>query len=95
VRLQYDVYHAQRMEGNIVSTLRRLLPSIAHVQIADSPARGEPGTGELNYDYILDELATHGYNGYVGLEYRPSGTTLESFSWLSAGRGTPSPRATA
>lgn len=87
VRLQYDAYHMQRMEGNVVDTLRRHLPEIAHVQIADSPGRNEPGTGELDYDLILAELSRLGYDGYVGLEYRPSGATLESFGWLFRHRG--------
>ena len=87
VWLQYDVYHMQRMEGNIVANLRDHLPEISHVQIADSPGRGEPGTGELNYPYILGELARLGYEGHVGLEYNPSGEDTErdtehSLRWL-------------
>ena len=83
VKLQYDVYHMQRMEGNIIPTLREHVGTIAHVQVADAPDRGEPGTGELNYRYIfanLDELA---YAGWIGLEYKPTtGSTEESLAWL-------------
>lgn len=83
VRLQYDVYHMQRMEGNIVATLRDHIGEIAHVQIADSPGRGEPGTGEIRFPYIFEQLEALNYQGYVGLEYRPSsGNTEESLRWL-------------
>lgn len=83
VKLQYDVYHMQRMEGNIVATLRAYIGQIAHIQIADSPGRGEPGTGEINYRYVLNAIEEVGYNGYIGLEYNPTtATTLESLEWL-------------
>jgi hydroxypyruvate isomerase len=84
VELQYDVYHMQRMEGNLADTIARLLPRIGHVQIADAPGRGEPGTGEINYRFILDLLERSGYRGWVGLEYNPStSTTEESLGWIS------------
>ncbi|MDR7452801.1 MAG: TIM barrel protein, partial [Armatimonadota bacterium] len=83
-RLQYDVYHMQRMEGNLVDTMRRLRDRIGHVQIADAPARHEPGTGEIHFPYVLRELDALGYQGYVGLEYRPSGRTEDSFGWIEA-----------
>lgn len=83
VKLQYDVYHMQRMEGNLVANIREHIDWIAHVQIADSPARGEPGTGEIDYPYVLGQLEEAGYDGYVGLEYNPTTvTTEESFGWL-------------
>lgn len=82
VKMQYDVYHMQRMEGNIVATLRAQASRLGHVQIADAPDRHQPGTGELNFPYILAQLAESGYNGYVGLEYNPLGSTEDSFSWL-------------
>jgi hydroxypyruvate isomerase len=83
VRLQYDVYHMQRMEGNLVATIREHIHEIAHVQVADSPDRGEPGTGEINFTYLFRELEGLGYRGWVGLEYRPStGVTTESFGWV-------------
>ena len=83
VALQYDVYHMQRMEGNLSDTISRLQSRIGHVQIADPPARGEPGTGEINYRYILDLLERIGYAGWVGLEYNPStATTEESLVWM-------------
>lgn len=83
VKLQYDVYHMQRMEGNLVANLREYMPEIGHVQIADSPGRGEPGTGEIRYLYVFEQLQKLGYGGYVGLEYRPTAsTTEESLLWL-------------
>jgi hydroxypyruvate isomerase len=82
VRFQYDVYHLQRMEGELTTTLTRNLEWIGHVQIADVPGRHEPGTGEINYPHLLRALETAGYDGYVGLEYRPSGTTEDSLGWL-------------
>ena len=87
IRLQYDVYHAQRMEGNVVETVRRLSGRIAHIQIADSPGRGEPGTGEIDYRTLLRTLDDVGYPGYIGLEYRPmTDTTERSFLWLPEDR---------
>lgn len=84
VKLQYDVYHMQRMEGNLSETISRLLPRIGHVQIADSPTRHEPGTGEINDAYILDRLEHSGYEGWVGLEYNPSTpTTEDSLGWIA------------
>jgi hydroxypyruvate isomerase len=83
VRLQYDAYHMQRMEGNIVATLRGHIDEIAHVQVADSPGRGEPGTGEIRFPYVFAVLEELGYDGWVGLEYVPAdGTTEASLGWL-------------
>lgn len=82
VRFQYDVYHMQRMEGDLVHTIRACIDRIGHVQIADNPGRHEPGTGEINYRFVLGALEEAGYEGYVSLEYVPSGATQESFGWL-------------
>ncbi len=82
VRFQYDCYHMQRMEGQLIETMTKNLEWIGHVQIADAPGRHEPGTGEVNYANVLRALETAGYDGYVGLEYRPSGKTEDSLGWL-------------
>ena len=83
VALQYDAYHMQRMEGNVTATIEEHFAEIAHVQIADSPGRGQPGTGELNYDFIFRRLEELGYDGHVGLEYKaPDGDTEASLEWL-------------
>jgi hydroxypyruvate isomerase len=80
--LQFDMYHVQRTQGDVVATLRRLIGKVGHVQIADSPARGEPGTGELDYRFILRELDRLGYEGRVGLEYVPTQGTVEGLAWV-------------
>src|SRR5919199_332195 len=83
VKVQHDIYHMQRMEGNLVANLREHIGLIGHVQIADSPGRGEPGTGEIHFPFVLGELERLGYDGHVGLEYNPTTeTTEESFGWL-------------
>jgi hydroxypyruvate isomerase len=83
VRLQHDLYHMQRMEGNLSVTLRRHIGQIGHVQVADSPGRGEPGTGEIHYPYVFGVLEELGYDGYVGLEYNPTTErTEDSFAWI-------------
>ena len=83
VRLQYDVYHAQRTEGELSETIARLLPAIGHVQIADAPGRGEPGTGEIRFAHVLRLLERIGYAGHVGLEYLPTTpATADSFGWI-------------
>jgi hydroxypyruvate isomerase len=81
--LLYDAYHMQRMEGNLTATLRRHADRIHHIHVADAPERHEPGTGEINFPYVLGTLAEIGYDGYVGLEYRPSTeATEDSLGWL-------------
>ena len=81
--LQYDVYHAQRMSGNLAATIAARIDLIGHVQIADSPARNEPGTGEINYPFVLQALDEAGYDGWVSLEYRPRHSTEASLRWLT------------
>lgn len=81
VYLQYDVYHAQRMEGELAATLSAHLQRIGHVQIADNPGRHEPGTGEINFGFLLAHLDRLGYRGWVGCEYRPKTDTLSGLSW--------------
>jgi hydroxypyruvate isomerase len=69
------------MEGEVAATLSKHLPRIGHVQIADNPGRNEPGTGELNYRYLLAHLDRIGYTGWVGCEYKPATTTLAGLGW--------------
>lgn len=80
--LQYDIYHAQRMEGELAATLEQYLPRIGHIQIADNPGRHEPGTGEIHFKFLLDHLDQLGYQGWVGAEYRPTTTTEAGLGWL-------------
>ncbi len=83
IKLQYDVYHMQRMEGELCATLARLMPSIGHIQIADNPGRHEPGTGEINYHHILRHIDALGYQGWVGCEYRPVSGTSAGLGWMN------------
>ena len=83
VYLQYDVYHMQVMEGNLASTIATNLPRIAHIQIADVPGRHEPGTGEINYHYLLRHLDALGYKGWIGCQYAPLLTTQEGLGWMN------------
>ena len=81
--LQYDVYHAQRMEGELAAILRTNLPRISHIQIADNPGRHQPGTGEINYRWLLADFDAAGYKGYVGLEYIPTPDSVSSLDWVA------------
>lgn len=85
VRLQYDVYHMQIMEGDLVRSMECLLPWIGHIQFADNPGRHEPGTGEINFSNVFGAIDRMGYDGWVSAEYRPSGKTADSLSWLPRG----------
>ena len=82
VKLQYDIYHAQMTEGNLIHTFSKCLFEIGHMQLADVPGRHEPGTGEINFPTVLKALDDLNYSGYMGLEYRPSGDTNGSLAWL-------------
>ncbi len=86
--LQYDIYHAQRMEGELGATLRAQIGRIGHVQLADNPGRHEPGTGEINYRYLFALLDELGYRGHVGCEYKPRqagpGGTEAGLGWIAA-----------
>ena len=85
VRVQYDIYHAQREEGEITATFRKHLARIGHIQIADNPGRHQPGTGEINFPFLFSQLDECGYAGWIGLEYIPEGDTASSFGWLRDG----------
>ncbi|MCV6591212.1 MAG: hydroxypyruvate isomerase [Marinobacterium sp.] len=80
---QYDVYHMQIMEGNLIHTLEENLSKIGHIQIADVPGRHEPGTGEINFPNLFKALDTMGYSGVISLEYNPAGQTVDGLHWLS------------
>ena len=82
--LQYDIYHAQRMEGELAATLQRHLARIAHVQIADNPGRNEPGTGEIHYPFLFEHLDRIGYTGWIGCEYKPAAGTEAGLGWMPA-----------
>jgi hydroxypyruvate isomerase len=79
--LQYDIYHMQIMEGDLAKTIERHLPRIAHMQLADPPARHEPGTGEINFPFLLNCIDQLGYRGWIGCEYKPAGRTEDGLGW--------------
>lgn len=81
VRFQYDLYHMQLMEGNLINTITQHLPLIRHLQVADVPGRHEPGTGEINVPNVLRAVAEAGYSDYVSLEYLPT-DPARPFDWL-------------
>ena len=82
LRLQYDLYHMQRMEGELAATVERNLARIGHIQLADNPGRHEPGTGEINYPFLFDFLDRIGYDGWIGCEYRPRAGTRDGLGWI-------------
>ncbi|WP_256077603.1 2-oxo-tetronate isomerase [Massilia sp. YIM B04103] len=81
LKLQYDIYHMQRMEGELANTIRACLPQIGHMQLADTPGRHEPGSGEINYAYLLRLLDELGYEGWIGCEYHPQHGTAAGLGW--------------
>jgi hydroxypyruvate isomerase len=82
--LQYDVYHMQRMEGELAVSLKKNLARIRHIQIADNPGRNEPGTGEINYSFLFKHIDQIGYDGWIGCEYKPATTTVAGLGWAAA-----------
>jgi hydroxypyruvate isomerase len=81
LRLQYDIYHAQRMEGELGATIEKNIARIGHIQLADNPGRGEPGTGEIHYPWLLRHIDALGYAGWIGCEYKPRVGTFEGLEW--------------
>jgi hydroxypyruvate isomerase len=79
--LQYDVYHMAIMEGAIPETIERLLPRIAHMQIADVPGRHEPGTGGIDFPALFAIIDRLGYTGWIGCEYVPAAGTVPGLAW--------------
>jgi hydroxypyruvate isomerase len=79
--VQYDIYHAQRMEGELAATMQKQLARIGHIQLADNPGRNEPGTGEINYPFLFAHLDRIGYAGWIGCEYKPAAGTEAGLGW--------------
>ena len=80
--VQYDIYHMQIMEGDLAPTIEKNLKLIPHMQLADTPGRHEPGTGEINYDFLLPHIDKLGYEGWIGCEYKPAGKTVDGLGWF-------------
>ncbi|CAL1539937.1 unnamed protein product [Lymnaea stagnalis] len=85
LKLQFDIFHVQIMDGNLTKNLQDFLPFVGHVQLAQVPDRGEPDDqGEINFPYVFKVLETLGYDGFIGLEYKPRGKTEDGLQWLRA-----------
>lgn len=83
LKIMFDCYHIQIMQGDIINRIKSCFNHIGHVQLASVPERAEPDTGELNYVYIINALKQMGYEGYIGAEYKPSGRTFDHLFWLN------------
>jgi hydroxypyruvate isomerase len=80
--LQFDIYHAQVMEGDLARTIEANMDRIRHMQLADNPGRHEPGTGEINYPFLFSLIDRLGYDGWIGCEYKPKASTNEGLGWV-------------
>ena len=83
IGMQFDLYHCQITEGDIVKRVEKHLPLIAHMQVADNPGRNEPGTGEVAWPFVFDAIDALGFRGWIGCEYRPRGETLAGLNWFA------------
>jgi hydroxypyruvate isomerase len=83
LRLLADLYHLSVNGDDLDAVIAAHTGRIGHVQIADVPGRHEPGTGNLDLNAHLEKLAANGYTGHIGLEYKPTGASADSFGWLN------------
>ena len=81
VKLCFDTFHVQMEEGALTENLERFFPWIGHMQIGNTPGRNEPGTGEIHFPYVFEEIARLNWGGWIGCEYAPSGHTLDCLEW--------------
>ena len=81
--MQYDIYHMQMMNEKPEEFIAQYADKIGHIQFADCPGRGQPGTGQINFERIFPAIQKSAYSGWVGAEYNPVGSTAESLNWLS------------
>ncbi|MEU5849607.1 hydroxypyruvate isomerase family protein [Saccharopolyspora shandongensis] len=82
LRLLFDLYHLTVNGDDPNAVIDQHANAIGHVQIADAPGRNEPGTGEIDFEHYFDKLDAAGYTGHIGLEYKPSGASADSFGWI-------------
>jgi len=82
LKIQYDIFHMQIVEGDLAKTIEANLASIGHIQFADVPDRHEPGTGEVNFDFLFGWIDRVGYQGWISAEYVPAKGTVASLGWL-------------
>lgn len=83
LKFQYDIYHMQRMEGELANTIKANIALIGHMQLADTPGRHEPGTGEINYPFLFKAIDEAGYDGWIGCEYVPAAATEAGLGWFA------------
>ena len=81
LKVQFDFYHCQIVQGDLTRTLEALFPQVGHIQIAGVPDRHEPDSGEINYPWLFERLDALGYAGWIGCEYRPRGKTRDGLAW--------------
>lgn len=86
LRLMFDCYHVQLMEGDVSNKLEQLKPHIGHIQFAGVPARGRPDVGELNYAHVFQRISELAYDFPLGAEYKPNGPTEPTLGWFTAFR---------
>ena len=86
LKVQFDLYHRQIMQGDLIPALERHLPQIAHIQFADTPGRHQPGSGEINFERVFAAIDALGFQGWVGAEYIPSGPLADSLAWFAPWR---------
>ncbi len=84
VKILYDIYHVQIMEGNLIETIRANIANIGHFHVADVPGRHEPGTGEIQYENVFRAIHRSGYQGFCGMEYIPSGEVMRTLADVKA-----------
>lgn len=87
VGLQFDLYHCQITEGDLVKRVEKYLPITAHMQVADNPGRNEPGTGEVNWPFVFKKIDELGFRGWIGCEYRPAAETVAGLGWFAPYKG--------
>ena len=80
--IEYDIYHMQIMEGDLIHTITANMDRIGHIQFADTPGRHEPGTGEINFPFLFEAIDDAGWQGWLGAEYVPSARTEDGLDWL-------------
>ena len=80
--LQHDIYHMQIMKGDLARTIESNLAVISHMQLADNPGRHEPGSGEINYEFLFPFIDKLGYDGWIGCEYVPLSDTVDGLKWI-------------
>jgi len=83
LKIQFDIYHRQIMQGDLARAIAEHLPLIGHMQLADNPGRHEPGTGEINYPFLFGEIDRLGFDGFIGCEYKPKGETEAGLGWFA------------